>query len=46
MREGLDQMSFVVAAYAVTIVATLALAGWSWLAMRRAEAKRDEAKRK
>ena len=41
MREALDQWNFVIAAYAVTIAATLALVGWSWLAMRAAERKRD-----
>ena len=41
MREALDQWTFVVAAYAVTIAATLALVGWSWLAMRAAEGRRD-----
>lgn len=41
MREGLDQWSFVLAAYAVAILATLLLAGWSWRSMRRAEARRD-----
>ena len=29
---------FVFAAYALTLVATLALTAWSWVAMRRAEA--------
>ncbi len=38
--EALDQWQFVVAAYAVCISATLALAGWSWIAMRRAERRR------
>ena len=46
MRETLDQWSFVVAAYAVTVAATLALVGWSWLAMRVAERRRDAGKRK
>lgn len=46
MREGLDQHLFVMAAYAVGIAATLALVAWSWLAMRKAEKKRDEVKRK
>jgi len=41
MREGLDQWTFVMAAYAVTIAGTLALVGWSWLAMRVAERRRD-----
>ena len=46
MREALNQWSFVVAAYAVTVAATLALVGWSWLAMRVAERRRDAGKRK
>ena len=41
MREALDPWLFVNAAYALTIVATLALAAWSWLAMRAAERRRD-----
>lgn len=41
MRAGLDPWTFVVAAYAVGIVGTLALIGWSWLAMRRAEGRRE-----
>ncbi|TIX51950.1 heme exporter protein CcmD [Alteraurantiacibacter aquimixticola] len=46
MRETFDMMDFVWAAYAVTIVSTVALLGWSWLAMRRAEAKREETRGK
>lgn len=46
MREGLDQQMFVVAAYAVGVIATLALVAWSWLAMRAAEKRRDEVRRK
>lgn len=46
MREALDEWSFVTAAYIVGIAGTLALLGWSWLAMRRAEKRRDEARRK
>jgi hypothetical protein len=42
MRETLDQWTFVLTAYAVTIAATLALVGWSWLAMRVAERRKDE----
>lgn len=45
MREALDQWHFVLAAYAVGIVGTLAVVGWSWLAMRRAEARRDRIRR-
>lgn len=46
MREGLDQQSFVMAAYAVGVLGTLALIVWSWLAMRRSEKRRDEVRRK
>ena len=45
MRESLDQWSFGIAAYAVTIAATLALAAWSWLAMRLAERRREEGRK-
>jgi len=41
MREGLDTWPFVVAAYALAVAGTLALVAWSWLAMRRAERRRD-----
>ncbi|WP_202388644.1 hypothetical protein [Pontixanthobacter aquaemixtae] len=46
MREGLDQMDFVIATYAIGIVATLALVIWSVMAMRRAEKRREQARRK
>lgn len=39
-------MQFVDAAYAIGVGATLVLVGWTWLAMRRAEARRDEARSK
>ena len=45
MREGLDQWAFVLAAYAVAIAATLLLVGWSWLAMTRAERRREETRK-
>lgn len=44
MRESLDPWPFVIAAYALGIGATLALVGWSWLAMRWAEKRREEAR--
>jgi hypothetical protein len=44
VREALDPWPFVIAAYALGVGATLALAGWSWLAMRRAEKRRAEAR--
>ena len=46
MREALDQWDFVIAAYAVGIAGTLAMVIWAWWDMRRAEARRDEVKRK
>jgi hypothetical protein len=45
MREGLDPWLFVLAAYAIGVAATLALVGWSWLTMTRAERRRDETRR-
>ncbi len=44
MREALDPWTFVVAAYAITVGGTLAMVAWSWLSMRRAEARRDKAR--
>ena len=44
MREQIDQWLFVIAAYGVTIAATLALVAWSWLTMRAAEARRDKSR--
>lgn len=46
MRENLPQWDFVIAAYAVGIVAILTLVGWSWVTMRRAEHRRKETRRK
>ncbi|WP_324827903.1 hypothetical protein [Qipengyuania zhejiangensis] len=46
MREALDQWDFVIAAYAVGIVGTLGMVAWSWAAMKRAEHRREEARRK
>ena len=46
MREALDQWTVVVAAYLVGVRATLLLIGWSWLAMRRAERRREETRKK
>lgn len=44
MRESLDQWSFVIAAYALGVGATVVTAAWSWLAMRRAERRRDRSR--
>jgi hypothetical protein len=32
---------FVIAAYAIAIGGTIGLAGWSWIALRKAEARAD-----
>ncbi len=41
MRETLDPWTFVLAAYAIGIGGTVLMVGWSWLKMRKAEARRD-----
>ena len=46
MREGLVQWDFVIAAYAIGIAGTLAMVAWAWATMRRAERRRDEARRR
>ena len=46
MREALDQWLFVYAAYGVGFGGTLALAAWSWLAMRAAEKRREASRRR
>ena len=45
-REVLDQWQFVVAAYAIGIGGTLLTVAWSWIAMRRAERRRDRSREK
>jgi hypothetical protein len=42
MTEALDPWPFISAAYALGAGGTLLLAGWSWIAMRRAERRRDQ----
>lgn len=46
MREALDQWQFVAAAYAVGAFGTLGMVVWSWIAMRRAERRRDRSRGK
>ncbi|MDP5104053.1 MAG: hypothetical protein NWP98_09015 [Erythrobacter sp.] len=46
MREQLDQWDFVMLAYAVGIAALTGLILWAWRAMRRAETRRDAARRR
>ncbi|NQX94386.1 MAG: heme exporter protein CcmD [Erythrobacter sp.] len=45
-RESLPQWDYVLAAYAVLIIAMAALITWSWYTMRRAEKRREELKRR
>ena len=44
MREGLNQLAFVYAAYGVGIAGTFTLVLHSWIAMRRAEARRERSR--
>lgn len=37
----MNHWPFIIAAYAVTVIATLALVLWSWTAMRRAEGEAE-----
>jgi hypothetical protein len=46
MREALDPWSFVLAAYAIGLLGTVGMIGWSWLSMRRAEKRRDESRKR
>ena len=46
MREAMNPWTFVVAAYAVGLGATLAMVGWSLLSMKRAEKRRDSARKR
>ena len=46
MREALDPWLFVWASYGLGAVAIALLIGWSWLAMRRAERRRDDVRGK
>ncbi|MFA7588445.1 MAG: hypothetical protein WCY11_20045 [Novosphingobium sp.] len=46
MRETLDPWIFITVSYALGVGGTAAMIGWSWIAMRRAEARRDRSRRK
>lgn len=41
MMVTVDPTPFIAAAYAITILGTLAVTLWSWLAMRKAERKAE-----
>jgi hypothetical protein len=45
MGESLDPWPFVIAAYSLGIVGTLALVAWSGFAMRSAERRREDSRR-
>lgn len=45
MREVFDPWTFIVAAYVLGIGGTLLMIVWSWLAMRRAEDRRERSRR-
>jgi len=42
--EALDQWNYVIAAYVLGVGGTVALLAQSWLAMRRAEARREKSR--
>ena len=44
MKEALDQWHYVIAAYGVAAVGTLALVVWSWLTMVAAERRREQSR--
>lgn len=46
MREGLEQWDYVMAALAIGVIGTLALVGWTLVAMIRAERRRDKVRGK
>ncbi|EDL47947.1 hypothetical protein [Erythrobacter sp. SD-21] len=46
MREALDQWLFVYAAYTIGVGGTLLMIAWSWIAMKRAETRREKARKR
>jgi hypothetical protein len=46
MREAMDPWAFIAASYAIGVGATVAMIGWSLLSMRRAEKRRDDARKR
>ena len=44
MREALDQWNFVIAAYIIGVGGIAAMVIWSWIAMRRAEKRREKSR--
>jgi len=46
MREAMDPWTFIAASYAIGVGATVAMIGWSLLSMRRAEKRREDARKR
>ena len=46
MRESLDHWPYILGAYGVGLSALIVLVVLSWMAMKRAEKRRDEVKRR
>ncbi len=46
MHEGLNHWTFVIASYVIGVGGTALLTGLSWIAMRRAEARRDRSRKR
>jgi cytochrome oxidase assembly protein ShyY1 len=46
MREGMAQWDYVIAAYALGLIALALLIVWAWRSMRQAEARRDATRRR
>lgn len=46
MREALEHWDFVIAAYAIGVGGLVLLTAWSWRTMARAEARREELRKK
>ena len=44
MREILDPWTYVAVSYVLGVGGTAVMVGWSWLAMRAAEARRDKSR--
>lgn len=44
MREALDPWTFIIAAYVLGVGGTALMIGWSWVSMRRAEARRERSR--
>ncbi len=46
MREAMDPWTFVIAAYAIGVGGSAMMVAWSLITMKRAEKRRDEARKR